>query len=90
MNDDLYKTDYDLWLKQQIEVVEKRDSDSLDWDNLAIELKDLATFPRNLLNDYLMMLLLYLMKIAVQRNVYLDFNSEWMMNIARQRILLKK
>ncbi|EAZ92752.1 DUF29 family protein [Crocosphaera chwakensis] len=90
MNNNLYETDYDLWLKQQIEAVEKRDSDALDWDNLAEGLRDVSNFPRNLINDYLMMLLLYLMKTAVQRNVYLDFNSEWMINIARHRILIKK
>ncbi len=90
MNNNLHETNYDLWLKQQIEAVEKRDSDTLDWDNLAGELKNVSTFHRNLINDYLMMLLLYLMKTAVQRNVYLDFNSEWMINIARHRILIKK
>ncbi|WP_107667837.1 DUF29 family protein [Cyanothece sp. BG0011] len=90
MNNNLYETDYDLWLKQQLEAVKKRNSDALDWDNLAEELQDLSTFPRNLINDYLMMLLLYLMKTAVQRNVYLDFSSEWIINIARHRILIKQ
>ena len=90
MNNNLDETDYNLWLEQQIEAVGKRDSDALDWENLAEELKDLATFPRNLVNDYLMKLLLYLMKMAVQRNAYLDFNSEWMINIASHRILIKR
>ncbi|MDJ0600155.1 MAG: DUF29 family protein [Crocosphaera sp.] len=90
MNDNLYETNYNLWLEQQMEAVGERNSDALDWNNLAEELKDLTTFPRNLINDYLMILLLYLMKLAVQRNVYLDFNSEWMMNVARHRILIKK
>ncbi|MGK7962376.1 DUF29 domain-containing protein [Crocosphaera sp.] len=90
MNDNLYETDYDLWLKQQMEAIEKQDSDALDWDHLGEELKDLATIPRNLINDYLMVVLLYLMKLAVQRNVYLDFNSEWMINVARHRILINK
>ncbi len=70
MNNNLYETDYDLWLEHQIEAVEKRDSDALDWENVGEELQDLATFPRNLLNDYLMMLLLYLMKLAVQKKTY--------------------
>ncbi|MDJ0660116.1 MAG: DUF29 domain-containing protein [Crocosphaera sp.] len=90
MNDNLYETNYDLWLKQQMEAVRKRDSDALDWDNLGKELKNLANFSHNLLNDYLMVVLLYLMKLAIQRTVYLDFNSEWMMNVARHRILIKK
>lgn len=90
MNNNLYQTDYELWLEQQREAVEKRDSEALDWENLAENLKDLSTFPRNLLNDYLMMILLYLMKTAVQRDTYLDFNSHWILNIARNRILIKK
>ena len=90
MNDQLYQTNYELWLEQQREALEKRDSDALDWDNLAEEVKDLSTLPCNLLNEYLMMLLLYLMKTAVQRDTYLDFNSEWMLNIAKNRILIKR
>ena len=90
MNNDLYKTDYELWLDQQREAVEKRDYSTLDWDNLAEELKYLSTFPLNLFDDYLTGILLYLMKTAVQRDTYLDFNSEWILNIARNRILIKR
>ena len=90
MNNNLYETNYELWLEQQREAIEKKDSDALDWDNLAAEVKDLSTLPHNLLNDYLMMLLLYMMKIAVQRDTYLDFNSQWMLNVARNRILIKR
>ncbi|MDJ0731104.1 MAG: DUF29 family protein [Crocosphaera sp.] len=90
MDNNLYQTDYELWLEQQREAVENRDSDALDWENLAGPLKDLTSFPRHLLNNYLMMLLLYLMKTAVQRNTYLDFSSEWMINIASHRIFIKR
>ncbi len=31
-----------------------------------------------------------MMKIAVQRDTYLDFNSQWMLNVVRNRILIKR
>lgn len=53
---DLYDTDYNLWVLQTVKKLEKRDLDSLDWDNLIEEVLDLSRRDKHKLENLLMRL----------------------------------
>ena len=58
---DLYDTDYNLWVLETVKKLEKRDLDSLDWDNLIEEVLDLSRRDKRKLESLLMRLIEHLL-----------------------------
>jgi Domain of unknown function DUF29 len=58
---DLYDTDYNLWVLETVKILEKRDLDSLDWDNLIEEVLDLSRRDKHKLESLLMRLIEHLL-----------------------------
>jgi len=58
---DLYDTDYNLWVLETVKKLEKRDLDSLDWDNLIEEVLDLSRRDKRKLQSLLMRLIEHLL-----------------------------
>ncbi|MBF2057706.1 MAG: DUF29 domain-containing protein [Cyanobacterium sp. T60_A2020_053] len=59
----LYDTDYHLWVLETIEKLEKRDLDSLDWENLIEEVLDLSKRDKRKLQNLLKRLCEHLLKL---------------------------
>ena len=58
---DLYDTEYNLWVLETVKKLEKRDLDSLDWDNLIEEVLDLSRRDKRKLESLLMRLIEHLL-----------------------------
>lgn len=57
----LYDTDYNLWVLETVKKLEKRDLDSLDWDNLIEEVLDLSKRDKRKIESLLMRLFEHLL-----------------------------
>jgi hypothetical protein len=68
---DLYNTDYNLWVLETVNKLEKRDLDSLDWDNLIEEVLDLSRRDKRKLESLLMRLIEHLLIL-----LYWDLEKE--------------
>ncbi|BAQ62786.1 hypothetical protein GM3708_3192 [Geminocystis sp. NIES-3708] len=58
---DLYDTDYNLWVLETVNKLKKRDLDSLDWNNLIEEVLDLSRRDKRKLESLLMRLIEHLL-----------------------------
>ncbi|MBE9223249.1 DUF29 domain-containing protein [Cyanobacterium stanieri LEGE 03274] len=67
----LYDTDYNLWVLETVKKLENRDLDSLDWENLIEEVLDLSKRDKRKLESLLMRLIEHLLKLG-----YWDFERE--------------
>lgn len=57
----LYEEDYLLWLETTLEQVRRRQSDQIDWENLAEEIEYLGIELRHKVDSYLKQLLIHLL-----------------------------
>jgi hypothetical protein len=57
----LYDTDYNLWVLETVNKLEKKDLDSLDWNNLIEEVLDLSRRDKRKLESLLMRLIEHLL-----------------------------
>ncbi|AFZ48016.1 protein of unknown function DUF29 [Cyanobacterium stanieri PCC 7202] len=67
----LYDTDYNLWVLETVKKLENRDLDSLDWENLIGEVLDLSKRDKRKLESLLMRLIEHLLILN-----YWDFERE--------------
>ncbi|WP_257280637.1 DUF29 domain-containing protein [Endozoicomonas sp. ISHI1] len=70
--DNLYKTDYTRWLGQQRELLENRQFDKLDIDNLLEAMDSEMGDTSNELRSHLRILLIHLLKYDYQKRVLKD------------------
>jgi hypothetical protein len=59
----LYDIDYNLWVLETVKQLEKRDYDSIDWDNLIEEVLDLSKRDKRKIQSLLKRLLEHLLKL---------------------------
>jgi len=81
---DLYSTDFYTWCLDQAALLETRDADALDWDNLAEELQVLAGSERRALRHHLQGLILHLLKWQYQPSMRQTGHS-WETSIRNHR-----
>ncbi|MBW4534916.1 MAG: DUF29 domain-containing protein [Pleurocapsa minor HA4230-MV1] len=49
----LYKQDFNLWLKEIAIAIKNRDVSNMDWDNLLEEIEDIGASQKRALRSYL-------------------------------------
>jgi len=59
----LYDTDYNLWVIETVKLLENRDFDSIDWENLIEEVSDLSRRDKKKLKSLLIKLFEHLLKL---------------------------
>jgi hypothetical protein len=52
MSEDLYEKDFIRWTEIMASSLEKRDAQSLDWNHLAEEIRDLGVSQKNALKSH--------------------------------------
>lgn len=60
----VYESDFALWLKEQTLALKERRSAALDWDNLAEEIEGLARSDRRALRSFLRNALVHMLELA--------------------------
>jgi len=60
----LYESDFALWLEEQAQALKERRAAALDWDNLAEEIEGLVRSDRRALKSFLRNALLYMLELA--------------------------
>ncbi|MTJ07930.1 DUF29 domain-containing protein [Anabaena sp. UHCC 0204] len=86
----LYNQDYYQWVQNTIDSIHNRDLNSLDWENLLEELKDLGNEQKHQLESRLLVLFEHLLKLAYWQQER-DYNSRgWKGTIIEQRKQIKK
>ena len=60
----LYDTDYNLWLLETVEQLERRNFNAIDWDNLIEEVLDLSKRDKRKIESLLIRLWEHLLKLA--------------------------
>ncbi|MBL1209032.1 DUF29 domain-containing protein [Geminocystis sp. GBBB08] len=87
---DLYDTDYNLWVLETVKKLEKRDLDSLDWDNLIEEVLDLSRRDKHKLESLLMRLIEHLLKLAYWESERDRNKNHWKGEIINFRKQIKR
>lgn len=84
---DLYETDYELWLNQQIDALQTKQWSNIDVDNLIEELEGLNRSNKRELYSYTVVLLAHLLKWQYQP---LNRSGSWKGSIGNSRKQIKK
>jgi Domain of unknown function DUF29 len=66
MSRDLYEDDIALWAERQADVLRRRASNEIDWENVAEEIEDVARRERNQIRRRLVVLCVHLLKWQFQ------------------------
>lgn len=73
----LYETDYLLWLEKTLEQVKNRQVEQLDWDNLAEEIEGLKISLHHQVDSYLRPLLIHLLLYQYWTTEREKSSSDW-------------
>jgi hypothetical protein len=86
----LYDTDYNLWVLETVKNLEKRNLDSLDWDNLIEEVLDLSERKKRKMESLLMRLIEHLLKLGYWQSERENNRGHWQGEIRTFRKQIKK
>jgi hypothetical protein len=81
--DDLYESDYYTWALEQGRALRDRNTEALDWDNLAEEVESLGRTVVRELRSRLEVLLVHLLKWRYQQD---KRSRSWRLTIREQRL----
>jgi len=73
----LYDTDYNLWVIETVKLLENRDFDSIDWENLIEEVSDLSRRDKKKLKSLLIKLFEHLLKLKFWQSEYAQNKGHW-------------
>ncbi len=73
----LYETDYMLWLEKTLEQIKHRQTDQIDWDNLAEEIEGLGIALHHKIDSYLRQILIHLLLYQYRTNEREKSGSDW-------------
>lgn len=83
-----YDTDFAAWADEQAELLRRRASNELDWENLVEEIESLGRSQRHEVYSRLMRICEPLLKLAYQQRI--DPPKSWMATITEQRAELER
>ena len=83
----LYKTDFNLWLRETVNLLRKGEVEKLDIENLAEEIEDIGNNRKDALESNLIMVLQYLLKWKYQPQ---KRTNSWKASITEHSLRLNK
>ena len=84
----LYEQDFVLWTERQVQSIQNRELDVIDWDNIQEEISALGRSERHQLQNRLEVLLEHLLKRCYVNSVY--DNRGWELTIKEQRKQIRR
>jgi hypothetical protein len=87
MNPIDYTTDFYAWTQQQAKLLRNRESERIDWQNIAEEIEDMGRSEKRQLESRLEILIMHLLKWQFQPNLR---SRSWQLTIKEQRLRLEK
>ena len=82
-----YNFDFYQWTQQQADFLRNRQTESIDWENLAEEIADMGRSEKRQLESRLEVLIMHLLKWQFQPNLR---SRSWQLTIKEQRLRLDK
>jgi uncharacterized protein DUF29 len=82
---DIYNTDFALWLEEQAQALKQRCSAALDWDNLAEEVEGLARSDRRAIKSFLRNVLLHMLELAYWDSERARDHRQWRQHLINAR-----
>jgi len=86
----LYETDYNLWVLDTAEKLQNRELDSLDWENLIEEVLDLSRREKRKLESLLTRLFEHLLKLKYWESERERNRGHWQGEVRNFRIQMKR
>jgi len=85
----LYETDYHLWVVETVKQLQNQDFESIDWDNLIEEISDLARRDKKKLKSLLKHLIEHLLKLKYWQAEKSRNQGHWQAEITNFRQLIQ-
>jgi len=85
----LYETDYHLWVVETVKQLQNQDFESIDWDNLIEEISDLARRDKKKLKSLLKHLIEHLLKLKYWQAEKSRNQGHWQAEITNFRQLIR-
>lgn len=86
----LYNIDFNQWIEQTINQLQKHEFEFLDIDHLIEELIDLGKSEKRTLESNLMILLVHLLKLQIQQDVPEIMKASWYNSVNEHRKRVQK
>ncbi|MEH2381169.1 MAG: DUF29 domain-containing protein [Nostoc sp.] len=86
----LYNQDFCLWIETTVQQLELKQFETIDWENLIEEIKDLSGSQKRALESLLSRLLEHLLKIGYWKSEYQHNYNHWKGEIRAFRKQIKK
>jgi hypothetical protein len=88
-NQNLYETDYNLWVLETVVKLKNKDLDNLDWENLIEEVEDLSRRDKKKLKSLLRLLFEHLLKLSYWKSEEQNNRNHWEAEIINFRQLIE-
>jgi hypothetical protein len=82
---ELYESDFALWLEEQAKVLKERRSAALDWDNLAEEIEGLVRSDRRALKSFLQNALVHMLELRYWQSEREHNQRQWRVHLINAR-----
>jgi hypothetical protein len=82
---ELYESDFALWLEEQAHALRERRSAALDWDNLAEEIEGLVRSDRRALKSFLQNALQHMLELAYWESERERNQRQWRVHLNNAR-----
>lgn len=78
----LYETDINEWVEQQVKLIQQKQYDQVDWDNIIEEIEDLSKRERDKFLSAIRLIIHHLLKWEYQPE---KRSNSWLIKIRRER-----
>lgn len=86
----LYEQDFNLWRESIIKQIKEKSFQSIDWENLIIELEDMGKAEKRAFISNLTILIAHLLKLMVQKDAPDSMKGSWNTSITEHRFRVQK
>jgi hypothetical protein len=86
----LYEQDFNLWREGIIKQIKERNFQSIDWENLVVELEDMGKAEKRAFISNLTILIAHLLKLMVQKDAPDSMKGSWYTSITEHRFRVQK
>ncbi|MGL5836017.1 MAG: DUF29 domain-containing protein [Waterburya sp.] len=86
----LHDQDFNLWVERTKEVIQNRDFENMDWDNLLDEIDDLGKSEKRSLDSYTQQLIEHILKLKYWNDEVERCRKGWQQEVVNFRNRIKR